>query len=205
MVAGLNVSPLVLEVHSALPVNNVPEFISYAKADPDRINLASFGTGSISHLAGELFKTAAGLDLLHVPYRGGGPMLLDLLAGHVKAAFDTLPASIEHIRAATRALAVTTAKRSEVLSHIPSLGEYLPGYEASAFLAIGAPKGTPVEIVNKLNQEINRALADPKVNGRLGELGSAPLLLSPDELGKLVDRETRKYAEVTRTAKIKAE
>jgi tripartite-type tricarboxylate transporter receptor subunit TctC len=206
-VAGLNVSPLVLEVHPAVPVGSVPEFISYAKANPAaRITLASFGTGSISHVAGELFKTAAGVDALHVPYRGSAPMLIDLLSGQVQAAFDNLPASIEHIKAGKlRALAVTTATRSEALPQIPSLGEHLPGYEASAFLAVGAPKGTPDEIVIKLNEEINAGLADTKLKNRLVELGSAPLVLSPAELAKLVDNEMQKYARIVREAKIKAE
>jgi tripartite-type tricarboxylate transporter receptor subunit TctC len=206
-VAGLNVSPLVLEVHPAVPVGSVPEFISYAKANPAaKIALASFGTGSISHVAGELFKTAAGVDALHVPYRGSAPMLIDLLSGQVQAAFDNLPASIEHIKAGKlRALAVTTATRSEALPQIPSLGEHLPGYDASAFLAIGAPKGTPDEIVIKLNEEINAGLADTKLKNRLVELGSAPLVLSPAELAKLVDNEMQKYAKIVREAKIKAE
>jgi tripartite-type tricarboxylate transporter receptor subunit TctC len=206
MVAGLNNSPLVLEVHPAVPVNSVPEFISYAKANPAKISMASFGAGSISHVAGELFKMAAGLDTLHVPYRGSGPMLIDLLSGQVQAAFDNLPASIEHIKAGKlRALAVTTATRSEALPQIPTLAEYLPGYEASAFLAIGAPKGTPAEIVIKLNEEINAGLADPKIKGRLAELGGAPFVLSPEELGRFIGNETEKWAKIVRAAKIKAE
>ena len=206
MVAGLNNSPLVLEVHPAVPVNSVPEFIAYAKANPARINLASFGAGSISHVAVELFKIAAGLDAVHVPYRGSAPLLTDLLGGQVQAAFDNLPASIEHIKAGKlRALAVSTATRSEALPQIPSLGEFLPGYEASVFLGVGAPKSTPAEIVIKLNKEINAGLADPRIKGRLAELGSTPFVLSHAELGKFMDDETEKWDKVIRTAKIKAE
>jgi tripartite-type tricarboxylate transporter receptor subunit TctC len=206
MVGGLNSSPLVLEIHPAVPANSVLEFIAHAKANPGRISMASFGTGSISHVAGELFKIAVGVDVLHVPYRGSAPMLTDLLGGQVQAAFDNLPASIEHIRGGKlRALAVTTAARSEALPQIPSLGEFLPGYEASAFIALSAPKGTPAEIVVKLNEEINAGLADHKVRARLAELGSAPLMLSPVELSNFVASQTEKWAKVIREAKIKAE
>lgn len=206
MVAGLNNSPLVLEVHPAVPANSVAELISYAKANPGRISMASYGAGSISHVAGELFKMVAGVDILHVPYRGSAAMLTDLLSGQVQAAFDNLPASIEHIRTGRlRALAVTTAARSEGLPHIPSLSEFLPGLEANAFLGIGAPKNTPAEIVLKLNQEINAGLSDPNMRARFAELGSAPLVLSPAEFGKLVQDETEKWAKVIRAAKIRAE
>jgi len=206
MVAGLNNSPLVLEVHPAVPVNSIPELISYVKTNPSSISMASFGTGSISHVAGELFKIAAGINMVHVPYRGSAPMLIDLLSRQVQAAFDNLPASIEHIRAGKlRALAVTTTARSGVLPDIPSLGEFLPGYEANAFLGLGAPKGTPVEIVIKLNKEINAGLTDPKIRARLAELGGAPLVLSPAEFSSFVFSETDKWAKLVREAKIKAE
>jgi tripartite-type tricarboxylate transporter receptor subunit TctC len=206
MIAGLNNSPLVLEVHSAVPVHSVHEFISYAKANPGRIGMASFGTGSISHVAGELFKLAAGVKMLHVPYRGSAPMVIDLLGGQVHSAFDNLPASIEHIRAGKlRALAVTTADRSEALPHVPSLREFLPGFEASAFLGVGAPKDTPAEIVIMLNKEINAGLADPTIRARFAELGSSPLVLSPTELSNFVVSETEKWAKVIRRANIKAE
>jgi tripartite-type tricarboxylate transporter receptor subunit TctC len=206
MVAGLNYSPLVLEVNPAVPVNSVAEFIAYAKAHPGKISLASFGTGSISHVAGELFKTAAGVNLLHVPYRGSGPMLNDLLGGQVQAAMDNLPASIGHIKAdRLRALAVTTATRSEALPQVPSLHEFLPGYEASAFIGLAAPKGTPDEVVAKLNKEINAGLADPKLKGQFEKLGGAPLVLSPAEASNFVARETEKWAKVVRQAGIKAE
>jgi tripartite-type tricarboxylate transporter receptor subunit TctC len=206
MIAGLNKSPLVLEVHPAVPVNSVPELISYAKANPGRISMASFGAGSISHMAGELFKLAAGVDMLHVPYRGSAPMLIDLLGRQVQSAFDNLPASIEHIKTGKlRALAVTTAARSEALPHIPSLGEFLPGYEASAFVGVGAPKNTPAEIVIMLNKEINAGLADPTIRARLAELGSSPLVLSPAEFSTFAVSETEKWAKVIRQANIKAE
>jgi tripartite-type tricarboxylate transporter receptor subunit TctC len=206
MVAGMNNSPLVLEVHPSVPVNTVPEFIAYAKANPTKISLASFGTGSISHVAGELFKIAAGLDLLHIPYRGSAPMLIDLLGERVQAAFDNLPASIEHIRSGRlRPLAVTTALRSEALPQIPALGESLSGYEASAYLGICAPKATPGHIVTKLNDEINAALADPKIKARLVELGGAPFVLSSADFGNFVVNETEKWGKVIRAAKIKAE
>jgi tripartite-type tricarboxylate transporter receptor subunit TctC len=206
MIAGLNSSPLVLEVHPAVPVNSVPEFVTYAKANSARISMASFGTGSISHVAGELFKTATGVDMLHVPYRGSAPMLTDLLGGQVQAAFDNLPASIEHIRAGKlRALAVTTAARSDALPQIPNVGEFLAGYEASAFIGVGAPRGTPAEIIVKLNAEINAGLVDPKIKARLAELGSAPLVFSPAEFSNFVAGETEKWAKVIREAKIKAE
>jgi tripartite-type tricarboxylate transporter receptor subunit TctC len=206
MIAGLNSSPLVLEVHPAVPVNSVPGLIAYAKANPGRISMASFGTGSISHVAGELFEAAAGIDMLHVPYRGSAPMLIDLLAGHVQAAFDNLPASIEHIRAGKlRALAVTTTTRSQTLPHVPSLSEIFPGYEAIAYLGLGAPKSTPAEIVNKLNQEINAGLADGKIRARLAELGGTPFVFSPAEFRNFIAAETGKWVKVIRDAKIRAE
>jgi tripartite-type tricarboxylate transporter receptor subunit TctC len=206
MVAGLNSSPLVLEVHPGLSVKNVPEFIAYAKAHSGKITMASYGAGSISHVAGELFKTATGINTLHVPYRGSAPMLTDLIGGQVQCAFDNLPASVEHIKAGRlRALAVTTASRSEVLPQIPSLRELLPGYEASAFFGLAAPKGTPVAVVSKLNEAVNAILADRKMVGRLVELGGAPLLLSPAAFGKMVVDETDKWGKVIRAANIKGE
>jgi tripartite-type tricarboxylate transporter receptor subunit TctC len=199
MVAGLNYSPLVLEVNPAVPANSVAEFIAYAKAHPGKISLASFGTGSISHVAGELFKTAAGVSLLHVPYRGSGPMLNDLLGGQVQAAMDNLPASIGHIKAdRLRALAVTTATRSEALPQVPSLHEFLPGYEASAFIGLAAPKGTPDEVVAKLNKEINAGLADPKLKARLADLGGMQLALSAPAFGEFLAEETEKWAKVVK-------
>jgi len=206
MVAGLNSSPLVLEVHPALRVKNVPEFIAYAKANAGKMTIASYGAGSISHVAAELFKTATGIDTVHVPYRGSAPMLTDLLGGQVQCAFDNLPASVEHIKAGRlRALAVTTASRSEVLPHIPSLRELLPGYDASAFFGLAAPKATPIAVVGKLNEVVNAILTDPKMVARLAELGGAPLVLSPAAFGKLIVEETDKWGKVIKAANIKAE
>jgi tripartite-type tricarboxylate transporter receptor subunit TctC len=206
MVAGLNASPLVLEVHPSLQVNTVSEFLAHAKANSGKITMASYGTGSISHVAAELFKTAAGINTLHVPYRGSGPMLTDLVGGQVQAAFDNLPASIEHIRAGRlRALAVTTAIRSDALPHVPSLSELLPGYEANAFFGIAAPKATPIPVVGTLNEAINASLDDPKVVRRLAELGGVPLALSPPAFAKLIADETDKWATVIRAANLKSE
>jgi tripartite-type tricarboxylate transporter receptor subunit TctC len=205
-VAGLIRSPLVLEVHPSVPVKSVPEFVAHAKANPSKVTMASFGVGSTSHVAGELFKMMAGIDLLHVPYRGSGPMLTDLVGGQVQMAFDNLPASIEHIRAGKlRALAVGTAMRSEVLPNVPTVADFLPGYEASAWNGVGAPKGTPAEIIDKLNKEINAALADPRIKARIAELGAAIFPTSPSEFGKFVAEETDKWGKVIRAANIKAE
>jgi tripartite-type tricarboxylate transporter receptor subunit TctC len=206
MIAGLIISPLVLEVHPAVPANSVPELISYAKANPGRISVASFGTGSISHVAGELFKMTAGIEMLHVPYRGSAPMVIDLLGGQVQAAFDNLPASIEHIRAGKlRALAVTTKTRSDALPQIPTLAEFLPGYDAAAFLGLCATRNTPADIILKLNNEINAGLSNPKIAARMAELGGAPLVLSPAQFSKLINEETEKWARVIQSAGIKAE
>jgi tripartite-type tricarboxylate transporter receptor subunit TctC len=206
MVAGLNSSPLVLEIHPALQVNTVPEFIAHAKANPGKITLASYGTGSISHVAAELFKAATGIDIVHVPYRGSGPMLTDLVGGQVHAAFDNLPASVEYIRAGRlRALAVTTTTRSEALPDVPSLSELLSGYEASAFFGIAAPKATPIAVVNKLNEAVNASLVDSKMIRRLAELGGAPVVMSPTAFAKLVADETDKWAKVIRAANIRLE
>jgi tripartite-type tricarboxylate transporter receptor subunit TctC len=205
-VAGLSRSPLVLEVNPAVPVDAVPEFIAYLKANPGKLSLASYGTGTISHLAGELFKMMAGVHMLHVPYRGSSPMLTDLLAGQVQAAFDNLPASIGHIRAdKLRPLAVTTALRSETLPNIPTVSEFLPGFEASAWSVFGVPKNTSAEIVDRLNKEINASLSDPKIKARLADLGATALEGSPADFGKLIADETEKWAKVIRAANIKAE
>jgi tripartite-type tricarboxylate transporter receptor subunit TctC len=205
IVAGLIRTPLVLEVHPSVPVKDLPEFIAYAKGNPGKIGMASFGTGTISHVASELFKMETRIDMLHVPYRGSAPMVTDLLGGQVQAAFDNLPASIEHIRAGKlRPLAVTTAMRSEALPSVPTVGEFLAGYEASAWNAVGVPVGTPAEIVDKLNVEINAGLGDPKINARFADLGAAVFLGSPGDLGKLVAEQTAKWAKVIRAANIKA-
>jgi tripartite-type tricarboxylate transporter receptor subunit TctC len=204
MVAGLISSPLVLEVNSAVPAKTVSELTAYAKANPGKISLASFGTGTGSHVAGELFKMRAGINMLHVPYRGSAPMLVDLLGGQVEAAVDNLPASIGYIRAGKlRPLAVTTATRSEALPDIPTLGELLPGFEASAWVGIGAPRSTPSGLISKLNQEINAALVEPRMRMRFAELGGAGFIRSPADMSKFVADETEKWGEVIRAANVK--
>ena len=198
-VASVFETPLVVEVNPSVPVRTIPEFIAYAKANPGKLNLATPGIGTPPHVAGELFKMTAGVDMVHVPYRGTGPMLTDLIGGQVQVAFDPLPASIEHIRAGKlRALAVTTASRSEVLPDVPTVGEFVPGYEASGWYGIGAPKGTPVEIIDMLNKEINAALGDPKMKARLADLGSKALPGSPADFGKLIADETEKPSSMSR-------
>jgi tripartite-type tricarboxylate transporter receptor subunit TctC len=205
-VASLLRTIYVVVVHPSVPAKTVPEFIDYAKANPGKINMASGGIGSAPHIYGELFKTMTGVDLVHVHYRGAGPALVDLLAGQVQIIFVNTAASIEYIRAGRlRALAVTTATRSEALPDIPTVGEFLPGYEASGWQGIGAPKGTPTEIVEKLNKEINAALADPKIKTRLADLGSTPLVGSATDFGKLIADETEKWGNVIRTLNIKAD
>jgi tripartite-type tricarboxylate transporter receptor subunit TctC len=186
-VAGVFRGPYVIVVNPSVPAKSVPEFIAYAKANPRRLTMASAGTGTGSHIAGELFKMMAGVDMVHVPYRGGGPALTDLLGGQVQVGFPSTVASIEYIRAGRlRALAVTAATRSDALPDIPTVGEFVPGYEASTWYGVGAPKATPAEIVEKLNKEINAGLADRKLNARLADLGGGPLALSPAEFGLAV-------------------
>jgi tripartite-type tricarboxylate transporter receptor subunit TctC len=205
-VAGIVSSPLVLEVNPAVPANSVPEFIAYAKANPGKMSLGNFGVGTSSHVVGELFKMMAGIDPVDVAYRGAAPMLTDLLGGQVQAAFDNLSGSIEHIRAGKlRALAVTTLSRSAALPDLPTLNDFLPGLEASSWIAIGAPKNTPAPIIDKLNQEINAGLADPKIVARLADLGGTALRVSPGDLDKLVVSETEKWGKVVRAANIKPE
>jgi tripartite-type tricarboxylate transporter receptor subunit TctC len=205
-VAGINSAPLVLEVNPAVPVMSVPELISYAKANPGKISLGNFGIGSSSHVVGELFKMTASVNMVDVPYRGGAPMVTDLLGGQLQAALDNLSGSIEHIRAGKlRAVAVSTVSRSPALPSIPTLGEFLPGFEANSWIAVGAPRHTPAEIIDKLNREINAGLADPKIVARLTDLGSTALMLSPADLDKFVVDETEKWGKVIRTAGIKAE
>jgi tripartite-type tricarboxylate transporter receptor subunit TctC len=205
-VAGISRAPLVMAVHPSVPAKTVPEFIAYAKANPGKISMASAGIGAPSHVSGELFKMMAGVNLVHVPYRGAGPALVDLLAGQVQVGFPSMPSSIEYVRAGKlRALAVTSATRSDALADIPTVGEFLPGYEASASYGIGAPKGTPVEIIDMLNKEINAALGDPKMKARLADLGGTPLLGSAADFGKLIAEETEKWAKVIKFAGIKSE
>jgi tripartite-type tricarboxylate transporter receptor subunit TctC len=189
-----------------LQPKTVPDFIAYAKANPRKVNMASSGNGSTPHLAGELFQMMTGVSMFHVPYRGAAPALTDLLSGQVQVMFATLPSSIEHIRAGKLwPLAVTTATRSERLPDIPTVDEFVPGYEASGWFGIGAPKDTPVEIIEKLNREINAGLAEPKMKARLADLGGTPLLGSPADFGKLISEETEKWAKVIRSANIKPE
>src|SRR5262245_52265770 len=205
-VAGIMVVPNVMVVHPSVPAKTVPEFIAYAKANLGKINMGSGGIGGPSHVAGELFKMMAGIDLVHVPYRGVAPGLTGLIGGPVQVIFSTMPGSIEYIRPGKlRALAVTTAMRAEALPDIPTVGEFVPGYEASGWYGIGAPKNTPTGIVDKLNYEINMALADPKMKLRLADLGGTVLAGSPADFGKLIAEETEKWGKVIKSAGIKAQ
>jgi tripartite-type tricarboxylate transporter receptor subunit TctC len=201
-VAGIARAHLVMLVHPSFPARTVPEFIAHAKANPGKINMASAGSGSSPRLAGELFKLMTGIDMVHVPYRGGAPAMSDLIAGQVQVMFSNLPA-VEYIRAGKlRALAVTTATRSDELAEVPTVGEFVPGYEASAWYGIGAPKGTPAEIVETLNKETNAALADPMIKARLADFGGRALVGSPADFGRLIVEETEKWAKVIREADI---
>ena len=203
-VAGIMRVPNVLEINPSLPVTTVPEFIAYMKANPGKINMASGGNGSSQHVSGELFNMMTGTAMVHVPYRGSTPALTDLVGGQVQVMFDTLPSSIELIKAGKlRALAVTTATRSEALPGTPSLAEFVPGYEASALSGIAAPRNTPVDIIDKLNQAISAALADPKNKARLAEQGGTVLSGSPADFGKLIAEETEKWGKVVKFAGIK--
>jgi tripartite-type tricarboxylate transporter receptor subunit TctC len=203
-VAGISRNPLVMEVNPSLPVTTVPEFIAYVKANPGKVNFASAGIGSTPHVSAELFNMMSGFNMIHVPYRGGAPAVTDLLGGQVQVLFGNMESSIEHIRAGRlRALAVTTSTRSAALPDIPTIAEFVPGYEASGWQGIGAPKDTPIDIVNRLNEEINAGLTDPKVKTRLADLGGAPLVQSPAKFGKLLADETEKWGKVIRAANIK--
>jgi tripartite-type tricarboxylate transporter receptor subunit TctC len=205
-VASLNWTPLVMEVNPSVPVKTVPEFIAYARTNPGKLNMASAGIGNSTHVAGELFKMMTGVNLLHVPYRGSTPALTDLLGGQVQVMFDVISSSIEHIRAGKlRALAVTTVARSEALPDIPTVGEFVPGYEAITLGGIGAPRGTPVEIIDKLNREINAVLVDPSFRRRYAEFGATPLVSSPAEFAMLIAEETAKWGKVVKFAGIKPE
>jgi tripartite-type tricarboxylate transporter receptor subunit TctC len=198
--------PSVIDVNPSIPVTTLPEFIAYAKANPGKLNMGSSGIGSPQHVSGELFKMMTGVELVHVPYRGGALAIADLLGGQVQVMFDVLPESIGHIRAGKlRPLAVTSATRLEVLPDIPTVGEFVPGYEATVWQGIGAPRNTPAEIIDKLNNEINAALADPKIKARFADLGATGLLGSPADFAKLVADETEKWAKVLRKSNIKAE
>jgi len=198
-VAGVIRFPNVMVVNPLVPAKTVPEFIAYAKANPGRLNMASSGNGSTIHVSGELFKMMTGVNMIHVPYRGGAPALTDMISGQVQVMFDNVPTSIEFIRAGKlRALAVTTATRSEVLPDLPTVADFVPGYEASAWYGVGVPKGTPDDIIDKLNKEINATLAEPKAKARLADLGASLLAGSPADFGKLVADETEKWGKVVK-------
>ena len=206
LVAGIGRTTLVMLVNPSFPASTVPEFIAYAKANPGRINMASGGIGFPSHVAGELFKMMTGVDLIHVPYRGGAPALIDLIAGQVQVIFPDLSGSIQYVRSGKlRALAVTTATRAPALPDTPTVGEFVPGYEASTWSGVGMPRNTPAEIVATLNREINAALADPGIRARLAELSTEPMPLSPPEFARLFADETEKWAKVIKFAGIKPE
>jgi tripartite-type tricarboxylate transporter receptor subunit TctC len=203
-IAMISRLPLVMEVGPAVPATTVPEFIAYAKANPGKVSMASGGSGSASHVGGELFKIMTGIDMLHVPYRGGAPALTDLIGGQVQVMFSPLPESIETIRAGkVHALAVTTAERSQALPDVPTVADFVPGFEASTWQGIGAPKLTPAEIVDQLNKQINAALADNTIKPRLADFGSVPTPMSPAEFEKLIVDETEKWGKVVRAANIR--
>jgi tripartite-type tricarboxylate transporter receptor subunit TctC len=205
-VGGIMRVPNVMEVNPAVPAKTVAEFITYAKANPGKINWASSGNGTSVHLSGELFKIMTGVDLTHVPYRGAAPALTDLISGTVHVMFDNMPSSLPHIKAGTlRALAVTTAQRSSVLPDVPTVSETVPGYEASAFFGMAVPKGTPPEIIEKLNKEINAGLQNERVKARLADLGGSLIPRTPEEFGKVVAEETEKWANVIRTGNVPLE
>src|SRR5712671_5092144 len=205
-IASIARGPNVLVVHPSFPAKTIPEFIAHAKANPGKVDFASAGIGSVSHMAGELFKGMAGVNMVHVPYRGLAPALTDLLGGQVQTIFSTTPPSIAHIRAGKlRALAVTSTMRSEALPDLPTIGDFLPGYEASLLTGLGAPRNTRADIVERLNKEINAALADPGIKARLADLGNEPVAMASADFGKLLADETDKWAKVVKFAGIKAE
>jgi tripartite-type tricarboxylate transporter receptor subunit TctC len=203
-VASINRVPHVIDVNPSIPVRTVPEFIALAKANPGKLNMGSGSIGSTQHLSGELFKMMTGVDLVHVPYRGGAPAIADLLGGQVQVIFDVLSESIGYIRAGRlRPLAVTTAVRSEALPDLPTVGDFVPGYESSGWYGVGVPRNTPVVIIDKLNKEINAGLVDPKLKGRFADLGATVFTGSPADFGKLIADETEKWGKVIRAANIK--
>jgi tripartite-type tricarboxylate transporter receptor subunit TctC len=205
-VAAISRAPNVMEVNPSVPAKTVPEFIAYVKANPGKVNMASSGVGTSIHMSGELFKLMTGVNMQHVPYRGSAPMLTDLIAGQVQVAFDNLQPSLPHIKAGKlRGLAVTTATRSEALPDLPTIGDFVPGYEASTWNGVVAPRGTPAEIVDRLNREINAGLADPMLKARLAEMGAWPIPGSPADAGKLIAEEIEKWAKVVHAANLKVE
>jgi len=203
-VAGTMLLTNVMVVHPSVPARTVAEFIGYAKANPGKVYFASSGTGASPHMSGELFNAMTGINMIHVPYRGAGPAMTDLLPGRVQLMFDNLPSSIEHIRGGRlRALGVTAAKRSEALPDVPTIGESVPGYEVNVWNGIAAPRGTPPEIVDTLNRAVNAVLADPRLQARFAELGGAPMPMTPAEFGNLVVAETEKWAKVVKLSGVK--
>jgi tripartite-type tricarboxylate transporter receptor subunit TctC len=196
-VAGLIRTPNVMEVTPTFPAKTVAEFIAYCKANPKKINMASSGSGTSVHMSGELFKSMTGCDMLHVPYKGAGPALVDLMGGQVDVLFDNLPSSIGHIKSGKlRALAVTSQEREPSMAHLPTVGETVPGYEATAWFGVGMPKNTPREFIDRINAEVNRALADPKIRERLADLGGKPIAGTPEDFGKVIAAETAKWEKV---------
>jgi tripartite-type tricarboxylate transporter receptor subunit TctC len=205
-VAGIDREPLLMLVHPSFPAKTVPEFIAYAKVNAGKLNMASAGKGTLTHVAGELFNMMAGVNLIHVPYRGGAPALTELMAGRMQVAFNPMAGTVEHVRAGMlRALAVTTATRSEALPDLPTVSDVLPGYESSVWFGIGAPRDTPANVVEKLNKEINACLADMKIRTRLADWGGTPLAVSAADFGKLIADETEKWTNVAKFANIKPE
>ena len=205
-VAGLVRTPNVMEVTPSFPAKTVAEFIAYCKANPGKINMASSGSGTSVHLSGELFKSMTGCQMLHVPYKGAGPALTDLMGGQVDVIFDNLPSSVGHIKGGKiRALGVTSQEREPSMPQLPTIAETVPGYEATAWFGIGMPKGTPKEIIDKVNAEVNRALADPKMRERLAELGGKPIAGTPEDFGKVIAAETAKWEKVVISSGAKVE
>lgn len=205
-VAGLARVPFILVAHPSLPVRSVPDLVAHARANPGRIGIASAGNGTPQHVAAELFKRMAGVEMIHVPYRGSGPALADLVGGQVQVMIDAMPSSIEHVRGGrVRALAVTTPARAEMLPDVPSLSDALPGYEVSSWYGIGAPKGTPPEVIRRLNGEINAGLADPALNQRFAQLGAQAMPGTPEDLGRLIVAETERWRQVVRAADIRVD
>jgi tripartite-type tricarboxylate transporter receptor subunit TctC len=205
-VAGIARLPNVMVVHQSFPSKTVPEFIAYGRANAGKINMASAGNGTSAHVSGELFKIIAGINMVHVPYRGGGPAITDLLAGHVQVYFGPLPESIEHIKAGKlRPLALTSAARLDLIPAVPAMSEYLPGYEANGWQGIGAPKSTPTEIIDSLNRQINASLSDPQIGARLSDLGGSVLAGGPADFADLIAAEIEKWGKVVKAAGIKLE
>jgi tripartite-type tricarboxylate transporter receptor subunit TctC len=205
-VSGLAAYPMLLVAHPSVPAKTVAELIAYAKANPGKVTMASFGTGSASHLAGELFKMMAGINMVHVPYRGGAPMVTDLIAGQVQVGFDVMVTSLPHVRTGgLRALGVAGKNRFDMLPDVPTVAETVPGYEARTWAGVGAPKGTPTEIIERLNHEINSGLANPTIKARLAEVGTIPMIFTATEFGAYIAVESEKWAKVVNFAGIKPE